>query len=221
LYQEIMPNLEHIGLGDLHAQDLQNCLCEYDKYARVRSKEGKPRRRFVPRAAVEPAIDIATEPAIDVATAPSIDAAITPVMTAEPIEIKPVCMGAPQVGEVPGAPPPKPNGADPKTSIDFLQSLHPAPWTLIAIDPDKPGPVGCAARTADEARAFVAKHNGKRNLYYAVNPLRAAMDKKPKKVDVAAIAFLSVTSTLAMMNRRSKRSSGTSKHSRMSPRQAL
>jgi hypothetical protein len=47
--ETIMPDLEHIGLGDLHAQDLQNCLCEFDKYERVRLDEGKPKRRFVPR----------------------------------------------------------------------------------------------------------------------------------------------------------------------------
>ena len=49
LREQIMPELERIGLGDLHAQDLQNCLCEFDKYERVRLGEGKPKRRFVPR----------------------------------------------------------------------------------------------------------------------------------------------------------------------------
>ena len=49
LRERIMPELERIGLGDLHAQDLQNCLCEFDKYERVRLGEGKPKRRFVPR----------------------------------------------------------------------------------------------------------------------------------------------------------------------------
>jgi len=44
----ITPDLERMGLGDLHAQDLQSCLCEYDKYERVRLGEGKPRRRFQP-----------------------------------------------------------------------------------------------------------------------------------------------------------------------------
>jgi hypothetical protein len=29
-------------------QDLQNCLCEYDKYERVRLGEGKPRSRYTP-----------------------------------------------------------------------------------------------------------------------------------------------------------------------------
>jgi hypothetical protein len=51
LREQIMPELERIGLGDLHAQDLQNCLCELDKYERVRLGEGKPKRRFTPRDA--------------------------------------------------------------------------------------------------------------------------------------------------------------------------
>ena len=35
LRERIKPELEPIGLGDLHAQDLQNCLCEVDKYERA------------------------------------------------------------------------------------------------------------------------------------------------------------------------------------------
>jgi alpha-glutamyl/putrescinyl thymine pyrophosphorylase clade 1 len=49
LREQIKPELERIGLGDLHAQDLQNCSCEFDKFERVRLGEGKPKRRFVPR----------------------------------------------------------------------------------------------------------------------------------------------------------------------------
>jgi hypothetical protein len=48
LRELIQPELERLGLGDLHAQDLQNCLCEMDKMERVRLGEGKPRRRFRP-----------------------------------------------------------------------------------------------------------------------------------------------------------------------------
>jgi hypothetical protein len=44
----ITPDLERMGLGDLHASDLQSVLCELDKYERVRLGEGKPRRRFQP-----------------------------------------------------------------------------------------------------------------------------------------------------------------------------
>jgi hypothetical protein len=44
----IAPDLEGLGFGDLHAQDLQSCLCAFDKYLRVKQGEGKPRRRFRP-----------------------------------------------------------------------------------------------------------------------------------------------------------------------------
>ena len=30
----------------IHAQDLQNCLCEFDKYERVRLNEGRPRSNY-------------------------------------------------------------------------------------------------------------------------------------------------------------------------------
>lgn len=35
-----------VGIGELHAQDIQNCLCEFDKYERVRLGEGTPRSRY-------------------------------------------------------------------------------------------------------------------------------------------------------------------------------
>lgn len=34
------------SMEELHAQDLQNCLCEWDKYERVRLGQGKPRSRY-------------------------------------------------------------------------------------------------------------------------------------------------------------------------------
>ena len=40
LREAIMPELQREGLGDLSAQDLQNCLCEADKYERVLLDEG-------------------------------------------------------------------------------------------------------------------------------------------------------------------------------------
>jgi hypothetical protein len=50
LHEAIAPELERIGVGRLCGQDLQNCLCELDKFERVRLGEGKPKRRFVPRS---------------------------------------------------------------------------------------------------------------------------------------------------------------------------
>ena len=48
LHDQITPLLERIGIERLHAQDLQNCLCEFDKMERARLGEGRPKRRFVP-----------------------------------------------------------------------------------------------------------------------------------------------------------------------------
>ena len=41
------PLRRELGYGlKLHAQDVQNCLCEFDKYERVRLGEGKPRSTY-------------------------------------------------------------------------------------------------------------------------------------------------------------------------------
>jgi hypothetical protein len=39
----------HIGKG-LHAQDVQNCLCEFDKYERIRTGEGRPKQLYPGKA---------------------------------------------------------------------------------------------------------------------------------------------------------------------------
>lgn len=46
LQDAIDPLIEKVGMPRLHAQDLQNCLCEFDKYERVRLGEGAPRSRY-------------------------------------------------------------------------------------------------------------------------------------------------------------------------------
>jgi hypothetical protein len=48
LHTAVAPDLQRILGENLHAQDLQNCLCEMDKMERVRLGEGKPKRRFAP-----------------------------------------------------------------------------------------------------------------------------------------------------------------------------
>ena len=42
----VAPKL--LGLPRITGQDLQNCLCEFDKYERVRRGQGKPRSRYPP-----------------------------------------------------------------------------------------------------------------------------------------------------------------------------
>src|SRR5262249_55044816 len=72
-------------------------------------------------------------------------------------------------------------------SSAFLEKLRPGgPWVLTAIVPDGK-PTTITVYTADQVEAFVCKYNGKRNLYYAVNPTRTAMSKKAAKTDIAAI----------------------------------
>lgn len=41
----LLPKLPK-GLRDLHAQDVQNCLCEFDKYERIRNNEGRPKQGY-------------------------------------------------------------------------------------------------------------------------------------------------------------------------------
>lgn len=46
LQTQVNPVLEQYGMAKLHAQDLQNCCCEFDKYERVRLGQGRPKQRF-------------------------------------------------------------------------------------------------------------------------------------------------------------------------------
>ena len=63
---------------------------------------------------------------------------------------------------------------DTSAAVRFLKLLYPeGPWLLTAISPDKTG--GLPTRTfypgqEEELHAFIAEHNGRRNLYYSVNP---------------------------------------------------
>jgi hypothetical protein len=46
LHQSVQVRLAPLGMPPLCAQDLQNCLCEFDKYERVRLGEGTPRSGY-------------------------------------------------------------------------------------------------------------------------------------------------------------------------------
>ena len=46
LRDKVNPVIKKRGMQELHAQDLQNCLCEFDKYERVRLGEGRPRQNY-------------------------------------------------------------------------------------------------------------------------------------------------------------------------------
>jgi hypothetical protein len=46
LHEEIAPQLEAAGIALLNAQNMQNVLCEFDKYDRAREKGGEPSRKY-------------------------------------------------------------------------------------------------------------------------------------------------------------------------------
>jgi hypothetical protein len=73
-------------------------------------------------------------------------------------------------------------------AVEFLQKLRPPPWLLVAISTDKVT-VGRTVQNAKEAENFIGLHNGKRNLYYSLNPVRGIMHKKPTKKDISAIEY--------------------------------
>ena len=47
----VTPLLAGYGMERLHNQDLQNCLCEFSKYTKVATGQGRPRQIFRNRAA--------------------------------------------------------------------------------------------------------------------------------------------------------------------------
>src|SRR5262245_20304208 len=75
-------------------------------------------------------------------------------------------------------------------SVAFLEWLRPGgPWLLVAIEPDGT-PIGKTVATVADARTFIASHDGRRNLYYSVNPTTTPIDKKAKKEDIAQAEFV-------------------------------
>ena len=81
--------------------------------------------------------------------------------------------------------------SDHREAIDFLEKLRPGgPWVLTAIDPASGKIETITAHNKTEARDFIRRHDGKRNLYYSVNPTRTAMTRKAAKTDIAAIEYL-------------------------------
>ena len=78
-------------------------------------------------------------------------------------------------------------------ATDFLEKSRPdGPWVLTAIDPISGKIETITARDTTERRDFIRLHDGKRNLYYSVNPTRTAMTRKAAKTDIAAIEYLFV-----------------------------
>lgn len=80
--------------------------------------------------------------------------------------------------------------ADPVVAIQFLEKLRPrGPWVLTAIIPDG-NAITITAHTAQEVRSFITTHDGKRNLYFSVNPTKRALRKKASKADILAAEWI-------------------------------
>jgi hypothetical protein len=93
-------------------------------------------------------------------------------------------------------------------AFNFLQWLRPGgPWVLTAIIPDGPTET-ITAKSETEVREFVRKYDGKRNLYYSVNPTRRPMTTKAKKTDIAAVEYLLAISTREKVRQPRKRKPG-------------
>jgi predicted P-loop ATPase len=75
-------------------------------------------------------------------------------------------------------------------AITFLEALRSPPWLITAIAPDTGNIETISAKDAREARNFLHKHAGERNMYYSVNPPKAALNKKAKKEDIAAVEYV-------------------------------
>ena len=76
-----------------------------------------------------------------------------------------------------------------ETALDFLEKLRPGgPWVLTAIVPDGSTDT-VTAKDAEDVRRFVSKNDGKKNLYFSVNPTRTARTSKASKLDIAAIEY--------------------------------
>lgn len=77
------------------------------------------------------------------------------------------------------------------TPIEFLNRLRPGgPWCLTAIPPEGGATETRTFKNADDAEAWIAQHNGKRNLYYTVGTVAQPTSKKPTKADIATLEYL-------------------------------
>ena len=76
-------------------------------------------------------------------------------------------------------------------ATDFLERLRPGgPWVLTAIHPTQNSINTLTAHNASEVLDFVRARDGKWNIYFSVNPTRAATRSKASKLDIAAIEFI-------------------------------
>ena len=80
-----------------------------------------------------------------------------------------------------------------EVALDFLGRWPASPIVLTAIDPERHHPTKTHTfRGAEAARTWIAKHQGRFNLYFSINNLRGRTNKKSSKGDVKALVALHV-----------------------------
>lgn len=82
---------------------------------------------------------------------------------------------------------------DTKAAINFLKKFCPGGWVLTAIVPDgktetRTFPAGSWTDTA----RWIDERQGKKNIYFHVNPVRSDLTSKASKEDIARLAWLHV-----------------------------
>jgi hypothetical protein len=84
---------------------------------------------------------------------------------------------------------------DNRTALRFLRLLAPnGPWLLTGIDPERKGIETRTFRPGSEAdlEGWLTQFNGRRNIYYSVNPPMKDMDKKAERENIKELAWLHV-----------------------------
>src|SRR5690606_28032349 len=83
---------------------------------------------------------------------------------------------------------------DTAPAIDFLRRYHPDTlWPFTALRPAaNTETVTFSPEKPQEAARWIEGHQGKRNLYFHVNPVRRPLDVKASKEDIARLAWLHV-----------------------------
>jgi hypothetical protein len=76
-------------------------------------------------------------------------------------------------------------------AIEFLRSQYPEKFCLTAIIPD--GATETRTFTDfDQAREWIEARNGRKNLYYEVNPVRGLLSKKADAVDIERVTAIMI-----------------------------
>jgi hypothetical protein len=75
------------------------------------------------------------------------------------------------------------------TVFAFLKRLRRGPWLLVAIEPDGAA-IGETVDGEAKVSAFVRRFNGRRNLYFSLNPVKGRLIKKASKADIARIDWI-------------------------------